>query len=130
MKIQVGSREDIEEEMQDRLRRSFRPEFLNRIDETIIFNPLGKEDLRKIVELEIEKVQERLSEQEIKLEVTDAAKDYLAEKGFDPEFGARPLRRLIQKEIENEVSGLIISGEISEGDTVKVGKRGSSLQIS
>ncbi|MEA2020707.1 MAG: ATP-dependent Clp protease ATP-binding subunit [Patescibacteria group bacterium] len=122
-------RKEIEEEISNRLRQTFRPEFLNRIDETIIFNPLSKEDLRKIVELEVSKVEERLREQEVELEITDTAKDYLAEKGFDPEFGARPLRRLIQKEIENPISEKIIRKEVEEGDTVKVGKRGNSLHI-
>ncbi len=123
-------REKIGEEINNRLRQTFRPEFLNRIDETIIFNPLSKQDLRKIVELEISKVEDRLQEQEVELKITNPAKDYLAERGFDPEFGARPLRRLIQREIENPISEKIIRGQVDEGDTVKVGKSGNSLQIS
>ncbi len=102
------------------LRRTFRPEFLNRLDEIILFRNLNKEDLLNIVELQLKDVQNLLDEHNMKLEVTKEAKEYLVDEGYEPEFGARPIRRLIQREIENPISDKIIKGELNEGDTVKV----------
>ncbi len=108
------------EEIQQVLQRFFRPEFLNRIDEIVVFRPLTKEDMRKIVDIQIERVNERLAEKRIRLEVTDRAKDYLAEVGYDPDFGARPLKRAIQRELLDPLSLKVLAGEIKEGDTVQV----------
>jgi len=102
------------------LKEYFRPEFLNRIDEIIIFNYLGKEEIRKIVDLELKKVENRLLEKNIKIEVTPKAREYLAEKGFDPNLGARPLKRVIQKEVLDPLALKIVSEEVKEGDKVRV----------
>ena len=110
----------IREKVMEALKEKFRPEFLNRIDEIIIFNYLSKEDIRKIVNLELEKVKKRMLQREIKIEVTKSAKEYLAERGFDPNLGARPLKRVIQKEVLDPLALKIVAGEIKEGDKVKV----------
>jgi len=102
------------------LRQNFRPEFLNRLDETIIFTPLSKEDIRKIIDLTLDSLKKRLSGQRIELVVTDKAKDYLAENGYDVQFGARPLKRFVKHTVETGVAKKIIEGNISEGDTLTV----------
>ena len=114
----------------DALRRTFRPEFLNRLDETIVFEPLTSEQVRQIVELLLGDVQARLTEHGVAIELTDAAKDWLAEAGFDPTYGARPLRRAIQQHIENPLSGGIIAGEYATGDAVHVDASGDGLVFS
>ena len=96
----------------DEMKKIFRPEFLNRIDEAIVFHSLSKEDVRSIVDLMLEKVTQRLTEQEITLKVTDGAKDFLVEKGFDPQFGARPLRRAIQRYLEDPLAQEILAKKI------------------
>ena len=102
------------------LKDTFRPEFINRIDEIITFSPLGKEHMSKIVELQMKEVQERISEQGLNVQLTDAARDWLAEKGYDPTFGARPLRRILQKHIESPLSTQLLSDTFHEGDTILV----------
>ncbi len=106
------SYKDIKKKILDEMKKVFRPEFLNRIDEAIVFHPLSKEDVRSIVDLMLQKVTQRLSEQELTLEVTDGAKDFLVEKGFDPQFGARPLRRAIQKYLEDPLAQEILAKKI------------------
>jgi ATP-dependent Clp protease ATP-binding subunit ClpC len=101
------------------LRRTFRPEFINRIDNIIVFKPLSREDIEKIVDLEIGKVNERLRDHKIKVSLTDRARAYLADEGFDRNFGARPLRRVIQREVEDELSEAFLRGEVKEGDAVQ-----------
>ncbi|MDR2470697.1 MAG: ATP-dependent chaperone ClpB [Treponema sp.] len=100
------------------LKQSFRPEFLNRVDETVIFNRLGKTEIAKIVDIQLDRLSERLSERKIALKLTAAARAYLAEQGYDPLFGARPLKRTIQGELENPLARAIIAGKIKEGDAV------------
>ena len=100
------------------LKQSFRPEFLNRIDETVIFNRLGKGEIGKIVDIQLTRLAERLAERKITLKLTDAAKVLLAERGYDPQFGARPLKRTIQSDLENPLAKQVISGAIREGETV------------
>jgi ATP-dependent Clp protease ATP-binding subunit ClpC len=102
------------------LKKKFRPEFLNRIDEVIIFKPLTEEQIRQIVDLQIKEVQKRLVDRKITVTLTDEAKDWLAKTGFDPTFGARPLKRTIQREVETPLSKKILQGEFKEGDEVKV----------
>jgi len=102
------------------LKEYFRPEFLNRIDEIIIFKYLSKEEIRKIVDLELNKLEKRLLGKNIIIEVTQKARNYLAEKGFDPHLGARPLKRVIQKEVLDALALKIVSGEVKEGEKVKV----------
>lgn len=106
--------------IEEALKRTFRPEFLNRIDETIIFDPLTGGQISQIVELMITEVEGLLSEHEVSISLTDAAKDWLAKEGFDPEFGARPLRRAIQRYVENPLSKKVLSGEYDSGDLVNV----------
>jgi ATP-dependent Clp protease ATP-binding subunit ClpB len=97
-----------------------RPEFLNRIDEVIVFRPLSREHLVKIVDIQLKRLRELLENRKITLELTDAAKRRLAEDGYDPIFGARPLKRLIQQKISNELSLHLLQGEFREGDRVVV----------
>jgi ATP-dependent Clp protease ATP-binding subunit ClpB len=103
------------------LKATIRPEFLNRVDEIIIFRPLAQQDIRRIITLQLKRVQQTVAAREITLEVTDDAKDWLAKLGYDPTYGARPLKRVIQKQIVNPLSGKILSGEFGPGDTVEVG---------
>jgi len=100
------------------LKQSFRPEFLNRIDETVIFNRLGKEEIAKIVDIQLKRLSARLAERKVDLKLSKGAKDLLAERGYDPLFGARPLKRCIQADLENPLAKAIISGKIKEGDVV------------
>jgi len=104
------------------LQQHFRPEFLNRIDDIIVFHPLTKEDLVKIVDIQLRRLNELLENRGFKLEVTDAAKEYLAEVGYDPDFGARPLKRAIQRELQDPLAVKILAGEFKEGDTIRVDK--------
>ena len=104
----------------DTLRGFFRPEFLNRLDEILVFNALQKEDIRRIVDIQVGLLQKRLDERHIMLSMTDKAKDWFADNGYSPEFGARPLKRLIVSEIENPLSIMLLGGEIKDGDTVQI----------
>ena len=99
---------------------SFKPEFLNRLDDIIMFDPLTTEDLGRIVELMIEAMAQRLQQRRLTLDVTPAAKEWLGLTGYDPAFGARPLRRLVQKEVGDRLAKGILAGEIWDGDTVRV----------
>ncbi|MDR2953238.1 MAG: ATP-dependent chaperone ClpB [Treponema sp.] len=112
--------EAIRDSLLELLKQSFRPEFLNRIDETVIFNRLGREDIGKIVDIQLTRLSGRLAERKITLKLTDKAKDILAERGYDPLFGARPLKRTIQSELENPLAKLVLAGTVREGDTVTV----------
>ncbi|MFH0769927.1 MAG: ATP-dependent chaperone ClpB [Candidatus Peregrinibacteria bacterium] len=118
-----------DEELNQILRAAFRPEFLNRIDDIIIFESLDEEMIKKIVALQLALVSERLEHKGITIAVDKDARTFLAEKGYDPVFGARPLKRLIQTEILDELSMLIIEGKIKEGDTAVVERRGEGLRI-
>ncbi|HET9917681.1 MAG TPA: ATP-dependent chaperone ClpB [Candidatus Binatia bacterium] len=102
------------------LRREFRPEFLNRVDEIVVFHNLSREHLKAITDIQLRRLQQRLDERHIALQMTDAARDHLATTGYDPNYGARPLKRLIQKEIETALGRLILKGEVKDGDTVTV----------
>ena len=102
------------------LREYFRPEFLNRVDETVVFHPLETEQLTKIVEIQLERLRARLTERRISLSVTPAALRYLGERGYDPVYGARPLKRLIQQEIETPMARQLVKGELRDGDTATV----------
>ncbi|WAS06684.1 ATP-dependent chaperone ClpB [Gloeomargaritales cyanobacterium VI4D9] len=112
--------EELRQRMLDVLRDNFRPEFLNRIDETIIFQSLSKTQLRQIVTLQVQRLQKRLAEQKISLELTTAAVDFLAEVGYDPVYGARPLKRAIQRHLETLIARELLKGTFQEGDTIRV----------
>lgn len=119
----------IESKIKAATREFFRPEFLNRIDEVVVFHELEAPQLRQIVSLLTKKLQKRLAEKDIKLKISTAALDVLAKKGFDPENGARPIRRAIQRNLEDPISELVISTEVKAGDTVKVGAKNKELTI-
>jgi ATP-dependent Clp protease ATP-binding subunit ClpB len=120
--LEAKKPEDIKEALMELLKQSFRPEFLNRIDETVIFNRLGKGEIARIVDIQLERLAARLSDRKITLKLTQGAKDILAERGYDPLFGARPLKRTIQMDLENPLAKDIIAGKIKEGDAVTVDK--------
>ncbi|MGW6503841.1 ATP-dependent Clp protease ATP-binding subunit [Nonomuraea angiospora] len=122
-----GDAKDLEDRLMDLLRHSLRPELLNRIDETIVFKRLEKEQLRQIVDLMLERTRQRLRGQGITLEVTDAAKDWLAERGYQPEFGARPLRRTVQREVDNRLATMLLTGEVEQGGRVTADVEGDHL---
>jgi len=111
----------------DELRDRFRPEFLNRIDEVVTFEQLTREQLAEIVELQLRRLRGRLAERKIELEVTDGAKELLAEEGWDPAYGARPLKRAIQRLLENPLSRELLEGRVAEGDAVRVDARDGEL---
>ncbi len=115
--------------IQKALKHTFAPEFLNRIDEVILFDNLNKESIRKIIDIELNEVYKRLNDLGYSLEITEQAKDFIAEKGYDQEFGARPLKRAIQKYIEEELAEAIIEGELKESDTILVDFDEKSTQI-
>jgi ATP-dependent Clp protease ATP-binding subunit ClpB len=106
----------------DALRREFRPEFLNRVDEIVVFHNLSREHLKAITDIQLRRLQGRLDERHITLELTEDARVHLATTGYDPNYGARPLKRLIQKELETALGRLILKGDVRDGDTVTVDK--------
>jgi len=112
---------EVKEKLIGQLKRLFRPEFLNRVDATVVFRPLTREQIAQIVTLELNKVQKRLTEHNITLQVTDEAKHYLAERGYDPDYGARPLRRVIQNEVEDVLSDGLLSGQFSDNAHILIG---------
>ena len=114
------SLEEIKEKVMEELRRHFRPELLNRIDEIIVFDPIDKEQMNKIVELFVKRLAKMLKEQGINLEITDKAKEKLSDEGFDPEYGARPLKRVFQKNVENKIAEALLEGDFKDGDTIIV----------
>ena len=116
-------------QIQEELRRSFRPEFLNRIDETIVFRPLSRRDLEQIVGLQTATLVKRLADLKITLEVTPAARSLLAQEGYNPDYGARPLKRLIQRSIENPLSRKLLAGEFREGDTAVADAQGAEIVL-
>ncbi|MEE8682276.1 MAG: ATP-dependent chaperone ClpB [Olsenella sp.] len=111
---------EVQRQVNNALRQTFKPEFLNRIDDVVVFHPLGLEDIEKIVDIQLKDVRKRLERDRIVLELTDPAKQSLALDGLDPVFGARPLKRLIQRQVVDNVANLIIDGKLHEGDVVKV----------
>ncbi len=115
--------------MDELLHRQFRPEFLNRIDEIIIFHSLSREDLGEIVDIQIDLLTRRLAEQKYNISLTDAAKQYLIEVGYDPSFGARPLKRAIQRYVQDALAMKILEGAFNEGDTIVVDRRASGVGL-
>jgi ATP-dependent Clp protease ATP-binding subunit ClpB len=132
--IQEASRrgeddERLKDKLMDVLRHTFRPEFLNRVDETVVFKSLGKGEIEKIVEIQLKDLRKRLAERKLSLEVTPEAKALLAERGYDPVFGARPLKRTIQRMIENPLAVEVLAGHFAEGDTIVVEPDGETLKF-
>ena len=121
------SPDDRRERVLAQVREAFRPEFLNRIDEIIVFEPLDKAEIARIVDLQVRGLAERLAARKLEIELTDAAREYLAEKGYDPSFGARPLKRLIQREVQDPLASRLLAGELAEGSRIEVDRGGDGL---
>jgi len=130
----AGGGDDHYEEMKDQvmqaLRAHFRPEFLNRVDETVVFHALTVEQLKSIVDIQLHILNKRLSDRKITVQTTEAAEEWLARVGYDPVYGARPLKRLIQKEIENPLALKLLEGVFTDGSTIKIDSNGEELEFS
>jgi ATP-dependent Clp protease ATP-binding subunit ClpA len=123
-----GSVEEIQEEVFQEVRRHFRPEFINRIDEVITFDALTQDQLKKIVDIQIERFQrEQLAEKDIRLNLDESARELLAEEGFDPDFGARPLERVIQREVQNPLATMVLEDKLGSGQTVNLSAENGEL---
>ena len=123
-------KEAIEQKINDAMKIFFRPEFLNRIDEVVIFNRLSKEDIRRIVDIQLKGLEERLQEKHVTLKLTDKAKDLLGIKGYDVVYGARPLKRLVQKQIQDKIALKLLKGEIKEKGRVSIDAANEELVFS
>jgi ATP-dependent Clp protease ATP-binding subunit ClpB len=126
-KMPENESDKLRNEIMQLLRRSFRPEFLNRVDEIVMFKPLDIDQIREVVRIQLRKVESLLESYHLAMELTDAAIDWLTEKGYDPQLGARPVKRLIQKEIINELSKKVIGGTVKSGDKIKIDTDGDHL---
>jgi ATP-dependent Clp protease ATP-binding subunit ClpB len=115
--------------VRDELRNHFRPEFLNRVDEIIVFRQLSREDLVRIVDLQLEKLIKTLAQRHMYLEVTPEAKALIAAQGYDPVYGARPLKRVIQRLLQNPIALELLEGNFHEGDTIRVERDGEALRF-
>jgi ATP-dependent Clp protease ATP-binding subunit ClpB len=122
--------ENCEESVMSELKRSFKPEFLNRLDDIVIFNPLGLEQITSIVDILFQELQEKLSEKDMTIKLSNEAKELIAEAGFDPVYGARPLKRAIHEFIEDRLADMILSDEIGEGDNLVVNAFENEIIIS
>jgi ATP-dependent Clp protease ATP-binding subunit ClpB len=125
----LDDQKEIENRIQAALRRHFRPEFLNRIDDIIVFHRLGIKELKKVVDIQVAILAERLKAKGIELKLTDKAKDLLGRQGYDPVYGARPLKRVIQKLLQDPIALRMLQGELKEGQTVTVEAQGNDLAI-
>ena len=121
--------EDAKEKVQQLLKQSFRPEFLNRLDEIVFYKPLQKEEITKILDLLIKDLEKRLEDKHLKLELTDNAKKYLIDNGYDQVYGARPLKRFVQKKLETLIAKKILTGKILPNSTVKIDCEDNELAI-
>jgi ATP-dependent Clp protease ATP-binding subunit ClpC len=119
----------MKENLTEEAKKVFRPEFLNRFDDILVFRSLGREELKKILELELEKVRKRLTERNIDFELDDSARDLLLEKGYDPTYGARPMRRAVEKHLEDPMAEEIIRGELREGKTISIKSKDGYLKF-
>ncbi len=119
----------VEQRVRDELRNHFRPEFLNRVDDIIVFRPLSRSDLVQIVDLQLVRLEQQLAQRGLKLELTPEARELLAEQGYDPVYGARPLKRVIQRELQNRIALELLEGGFKEGDTIRVIRDGHNLRL-
>ena len=130
-KDEAKSAEDAYQKMKDKvlgeMKNLFKPEFLNRIDASVVFRSLTKDDIRQIIDLLLQRVRAELTEQQMKIDVTDSAKDLLMEKGYDPTYGARPMRRAIQNLIEDPLAEALLEGRFKTGDSVLIDRQGDDL---
>ncbi|MGM0565107.1 MAG: AAA family ATPase, partial [Pseudomonadota bacterium] len=125
----VATYEDMRKAVMDEVGKHFRPEFINRIDEAVVFHSLGQEQIRAIAEVQLQHLRQRLAERDLSLEISEAALDKLGEAGFDPVYGARPLKRAIQSQLENPMAQSILQGRYLPGDTIKVDVADGGLTI-
>ena len=107
----------------------FRPEFINRIDDLVVFHPLGRDHIRKIVDIQLSYLHDRLAERDIRIQLSDEARDKLADAGFDPVYGARPLKRAIQQQVENPLAQEILQGNFKPGDIIEIGVTDDQLEF-
>ena len=121
--------EEVKEEVISKLHSFFRPEFINRIDDTIVFTPLNKDQIGRIIEIALGSIQKRLSERNIKLVLSEAGKDYICDNAYSPEFGARPVKRFMQKYVETKLAEALIKGEIADGNTVEITSKGDVIEL-
>ena len=121
--------EDVKEDVISKLHSFFRPEFINRIDDTIVFTPLNKDQIGRIIEIALGSIQKRLSERNIKLILSEAGKDYICDNAYSPEFGARPVKRFMQKYVETKLAEALIKGEISDGNIVEITSKGEGIEL-
>ncbi|HZB27653.1 MAG TPA: AAA family ATPase, partial [Gemmatimonadales bacterium] len=122
-------RERVEQRVRDELRNHFRPEFLNRVDDIIVFRQLSRDDLLRIVDLQLERLERLLADRQIRLEVAPEAKALIAAEGYDPVYGARPLKRVIQRLLQNPIALELLEGHFHEGDTIHVKRDGDALRF-
>jgi ATP-dependent Clp protease ATP-binding subunit ClpA len=122
-----SSHQAMEDKVMAELKRHFRPEFLNRVDDVIIFQSLDESEIERIVDIQLEKLKKRLAQQQLTLDVDSAAKKLLASEGYDPQFGARPLKRAVQEHILNPLSMRLLEGEFKPGDKIKVAAKDDTL---
>ncbi len=129
VKVEQEAYAEMQKKLTEELKKTFRPEFLNRVDSVIVFRSLNKAEIVQIVDLELEKVRERLTEREIKLEVSEEAKQHLADVGYNPDYGARPLRRVIQSKVEDGVSDVMLRTHVTAGSTIYVDLKDGEIAI-
>jgi ATP-dependent Clp protease ATP-binding subunit ClpB len=125
----TASQEVRREKVMAEVRATFRPEFVNRVDEIVVFEPLGREEIARIVDIQLRELERRLAERKLHITMTDAAREYLAEKGYDPSFGARPLKRLIQREVQDQLAMKLLSGDVREGDRITIDRGPEGLEF-
>jgi ATP-dependent Clp protease ATP-binding subunit ClpB len=130
--VSLGENQDVDEvrnHVMEVVRASFRPEFLNRVDEIILFHRLKREQMGAIVDIQMARLQKLLDERKITIELSPEARDWLADKGYEPAYGARPLKRVIQKSLQDPLAEKILAGDIKDGDKVRVGVSGDALSF-
>jgi len=117
------------EKLLEQVKKLFNPEFINRVDDIVVFRQLDREDMIKIIDIVIAEMLSKVSDRNIKIDLSRGAKEYLADAGFDPQYGARPLRRTIQKFVENPIAEELLKGRFSDGTLIRVRKKGSALEL-
>ena len=120
---------EVEQRVMGQLKSYFRPEFLNRIDDIILFSPLTKNQIMEIIGLSLSGLEKRLLDRDMRLELTDSAKSFIADEAYDPHYGARPVNRYLQKNVETQIAAMIIKGDIVDGQTILIDSDGSALNI-
>ena len=121
--------EDVKNKVEEELKRNFRPEFINRIDDIVVFSPLTEKQIERIIELSLNSLGRRMKERRMELEITDAAKKFIADEAYDPQYGARPVKRYLQKYVETAIAERIIKGEVKDGDTVLIDADDTGIKV-